>query len=114
MQEQCHNHPRPPCCRRHADPEVAVSPDVIGWAASAVLLATVSRQVWKQWSDGSTQGVSAWLFAGQIAASTGFLAYSWMLGNWIFVSTNALMLLAAITGQVLYLRARKRHPAKPR
>lgn len=82
--------------------------EVIGWLAATVLLATVVRQVYSQWRSGSAQGVSKWLFVGQIAASTGFVVYSWLVGNWVFVSTNVLMLITAIVGQVIYLRNRQR------
>ncbi len=78
--------------------------ELIGWFSSAVLLATLIRQVWRQWKERSTQGVSKWLFRGQLVASTGFLVYSWLLDNWVFVFTNAALLLTAIAGQVIYLR----------
>ncbi|MCA1600774.1 MAG: hypothetical protein LC776_03690 [Acidobacteria bacterium] len=51
---------------------------------------TISRQVFTQWRDRSTRGLLRWLFAGQIAASSGFVV--WMLANWVFVVTNMLML----------------------
>jgi MtN3 and saliva related transmembrane protein len=72
--------------------------DAVGWCASAVLLATILRQVWKQWRERSSEGVSKWLFAGQTTASAGFVAYSWLLGNPVFVVTNAALLLAALAG----------------
>jgi uncharacterized protein with PQ loop repeat len=78
--------------------------DWLGWAASAVLLATLVRQVVVQWRERSTDGVSSWLFAGQLTASTGFAVYSWMLGNWVFVSTNVALLLTGIAGQLIYRR----------
>lgn len=37
--------------------------DWLGWAASAVLLATLGRQVYVQWRERSTQGLSSWLWA---------------------------------------------------
>jgi hypothetical protein len=77
--------------------------------ASAILFATVSRQVWKQWKEGQREGVSHWLFIGQMAASAGFLAYSWMLDNWIFVVSNAFLLLAAVIGQIGMMRTSGRH-----
>ena len=43
-----------------------MNPDMVGWAASAVLMATLIQQVVKQAQDDSAQGVSKWLFAGQI------------------------------------------------
>ena len=81
--------------------------DVVGWMASAVLFATVGRQVWKQWKEGQGEGVSRWLFLGQMTASALFLAYSWMLQNWVFVISNFFLLLAAIAGQTISMRNRR-------
>jgi uncharacterized protein with PQ loop repeat len=86
--------------------------ELIGWSAAAILLATIGRQVYTQWRDGQTRGVSKWLFIGQTAASVGFVIYSWMLGSWVFVVTNALMLLTAILGEAIYLHNRRRGAAK--
>ncbi len=47
--------------------------DLIGWGATLILLLTISSQVYEQWRSRSTQGVSHWLFAGQLAASAGFV-----------------------------------------
>jgi uncharacterized protein with PQ loop repeat len=82
-------------------------PDLVGWIASAILLATLARQTWRQWREPDPRGVSRWLFVGQIAASAGFVAYSWMLRNWVFIVTNTLILLTAIIGQVALSRARR-------
>lgn len=87
------------------------SPDIIGWIASGILILTLGRQTWRQWSDPDPRGVSHWLFAGQIAASVGFIAYSWLLDNWVFIVTNTLILVTAITGQVVFLRAERRKAA---
>ncbi len=78
--------------------------DWLGWAASFVLLATLGRQILVQWRERSTEGVSGLLFAGQMLASAGFVAYSWLLGNWVFVVTNAAILLTAVFGQWVYRR----------
>jgi MtN3 and saliva related transmembrane protein len=82
-------------------------PDIVGWVASAILLATLARQTWRQWREPDPRGVSRWLFVGQIAASVGFVAYSWMLRNWVFLVTNTLILLTAIIGQIALSRARR-------
>jgi MtN3 and saliva related transmembrane protein len=79
--------------------------DAIGWTASVVLLTTIGRQVYTQWKSGKSAGVSKWLFVGQMAASTGFIIYSLMLKNWVFVVTNIFMLVTACIGQFLYLRS---------
>jgi MtN3 and saliva related transmembrane protein len=82
--------------------------DLVGWSASAVLLATLGRQVWVQWRERSTAGVSSWLFVGQIAASIGFITYSWLLDNKVFIFTNTMIVLTAITGQLIYLHNARR------
>lgn len=81
--------------------------EVIGWVSAAVLLATISRQVYKQWRDKSSEGVSKWLFVGQVVASAGFTLYSYLLENWVFTVTNALILVSALVGQVIYLRNKR-------
>lgn len=86
--------------------------EILGWASSAVLLATLVRQVQKQWRERRAEGVSRWLFVGQTTASVGFTAYSLLLGNWVFTVTNALILVNAIAGLVIDRRLRRpRHPA---
>jgi MtN3 and saliva related transmembrane protein len=87
--------------------------DLIGWTAAAILLLTLTRQVYTQWRDRTSKGVSRWLFVGQCAASAIFILYSWLLQNWVFVVTNALLLITAVVGEVIYLRNR-RGGRKPR
>ncbi|MET0496815.1 MAG: PQ-loop domain-containing transporter [Steroidobacteraceae bacterium] len=41
--------------------------DLIGWASSGILLLTLARQVYTQWRERSTQGVSHWMFIGLLA-----------------------------------------------
>lgn len=81
--------------------------EVIGWLSSFILVLTISTQVHKQWKSGSSEGVSRWLFVGQISASTGFTVYSVLVDNWVFVVTNALMLVSAIIGGFILLRHRR-------
>ena len=80
--------------------------DIIGWASSIVLLATVVGQVRKQWRARSSEGVSRWLFVGQTFASIGFTLYSALVKNWVFTVTNALLLISALVGCALTLRFR--------
>ena len=79
-----------------------VTTELIGWISSLILLATLVRQVYTQWRSKTAAGVSRWLFVGQLAASSGFALYSWLLGNWVFLSTNIALLGTAIAGQVIY------------
>jgi MtN3 and saliva related transmembrane protein len=89
-------------------------PDLVGWIASGILIATLARQSWHQWKDPDPRGLSHWLFVGQIAASVGFITYSWLLHNWVFIVTNTLILLTAVVGQIVFLRARRKAGAASR
>ncbi len=87
---------------------LGVMTEAIGWISSVLLVLTIAKQVHKQWQEGSSRGVSRWLFVGQLAASTGFVIYSWLVGNWVFVATNALMLVNGLLGLAIVLRHRRR------
>ena len=84
-----------------------LSRQAIGWVSSALLVLTLGRQVHKQWREGSTEGISSWLFVGQTAASTGFTIYSVLVRDWVFVVTNALMLLNGLLGYFILMRNRR-------
>ena len=85
--------------------------EVIGWMSSAVLVATISTQLHKQWKTGTSKGVSKWLFIGQFVASAGFVLYSWRIANWVFVATNGLLALEALLGLAIVLVHRRKHRA---
>ena len=85
--------------------------DLLGWGASAILIATLMRQSYVLWTDDDAKGVSKWLFVGQIAASVLFIVYSWFVANWVFIVSNALILLTALAGEAGVLW-RKRRSAK--
>lgn len=82
--------------------------EIIGWASSVILLITLVKQVYKQWKDATSEGISKWLFIGQFVASVGFTIYSVLLGNWVFIVTNGLLILNNIIGICLYFYFRKR------
>lgn len=87
--------------------------EAIGWVSSIVLVLTIAKQVHKQWMAGTSEGVSKWLFLGQMTASAGFTVYSLLVRNWVFVVTNALMLCNAIAGYGIVLRHRRRERRSP-
>ncbi|MGI9108121.1 MAG: SemiSWEET family transporter [Pyrinomonadaceae bacterium] len=82
--------------------------EAIGWVSSFILVLTIGKQVYKQWKEGSSENVSKWLFIGQLAASLGFTIYSWLVRNWVFVATNAVMLLNGLAGLLIVLHHRRR------
>lgn len=82
--------------------------DVLGWASSVVLVVTLARQVFIQWRSGNSEGISRWLFVGQLSASLGFTIYSVLVRNWVFVVTNALLVLNALAGFTVTALHRRR------
>jgi MtN3 and saliva related transmembrane protein len=99
-------------------PRVAVSivsqvaTEILGWLSSLVLLATIATQIRKQWKDHTSKGVSLWLYVGQLVASTGFIVYSALVANWVFVVTNVCMLIANLCGLWITGRHRRRTAAR--
>ena len=82
--------------------------EAVGWVSSFILVLTIAKQVYKQWQEGSSEGVSKWLFVGQMAASLGFTIYSWLVSNWVFVVTNAVMLANGLLGLLIVIHHRRR------
>jgi MtN3 and saliva related transmembrane protein len=82
--------------------------ELIGWASSVILVATLARQVYKQWQTENSEGVSTWLFIGQMLASFGFAIYSWLVDNKVFVFTNSLMVLNGLVGYAIVARNRRK------
>ena len=82
--------------------------EAVGWVSSLILVLTIAKQVYKQWQEGSSEGVSKWLFVGQMAASLGFTVYSWLVSNWVFVVTNAVMLVNGLLGLLIVIHHRRR------
>ena len=80
----------------------------LGWLSSVILVLTIGTQVHRQWKAGTSKGVSSWLFIGQCVASVGFLAYSALIHNWVFVVTNGMMAAAALVGLSIVQMHRRR------
>lgn len=84
-----------------------MTPNLLGWFSSLVLLVTLAQQVVVQWRSRKSTGVSIWLFAGQFISSAGFSLYSYLLGNWVFLCTNLALLANAGLGQWVTMRNRR-------
>lgn len=85
--------------------------EIIGWASSIILLITLVKQVYKQWQEGTGEGVSKLLFIGQLLASVGFTVYSYLLGNWVFTATNGFLILNNLVGLYLSFYFRRKNAA---
>jgi len=86
-----------------------VEVQLLGWGASALLIATIGAQLHRQWQSKSIQGVSLWLYLGQFSASTGLGVYSLLTRQWVFVVLNSVLALAAILGAGMWLSLRHRN-----
>lgn len=82
--------------------------EIIGWASSLILLATLVKQVHKQWKEGTNEGISKWLFVGQLAASVGFTVYSVITESWVFAFTNTALTVNNVIGIWLYFHSKKK------
>jgi MtN3 and saliva related transmembrane protein len=82
--------------------------EIIGWVSSVILLLTLVKQVKKQWDEKNSEGLSKWLFIGQLFASVGFTTYSYFVSNWVFMVTNGLLTINNVIGIYLYFKYRDR------
>jgi hypothetical protein len=79
-----------------------------GWLAAVILTVTISKQVIDQARADSADGVSLWLYGGQLAANVGFIVHSVRTGATVFLVANSVLLLAAAAGLAITLRQRRR------
>jgi hypothetical protein len=86
----------------------------LGWISSLILCATIGKQVYTQYRSGTSRDVSKWLYLGQFSAEIGFILYSWIVRNWVFVFTNFVLLLENVAGLLLVLRHRRQRPNSAR
>ena len=86
--------------------------EVIGWVSSLILIITLGKQVFKQWKEGKSEGVSKWLFVGQIAASIGFAVYSFLVWNPVFIFTNSLLVFNGIVGLIINIYLKKKEESE--
>ena len=86
--------------------------EIIGWASSLILLFTLIKQVYKQWQEGTGEGVSKLLFIGQLLASIGFTTYSYLVGNWVFTATNGVLIVNNLIGMYLSFYFKRKNKKK--
>jgi uncharacterized protein with PQ loop repeat len=67
------------------------------------------RQVYKQYKEGTGEGVSNLLFVGQVLSSIGFTIYSYLVGNWVFTVTNGILTINNLIGIGLYFYFKRKN-----
>jgi MtN3 and saliva related transmembrane protein len=86
--------------------------ELVGWVSSLILCLTIAKQIHTQWKEDTSRGVSSWLYLGQIFSSTGFVIYSVLVANWVFVVTNSALFVANILGLLVMRKHRARARAE--
>jgi uncharacterized protein with PQ loop repeat len=81
--------------------------EFVGWCSSLILLSTLIVQIRKQWKTSTNEGVSKWLFVGQLAASVGFVIYSVLSENVVFAVTNGVLSVSNAIGIYIFFRNRR-------
>ncbi len=76
------------------------------------MLITLIKQVYKQWQEGTGEGVSKLLFVGQLLASIGFTIYSYMVENWVFTATNGVLVINNLVGMYLSFYFKRKNKKK--
>src|SRR4051812_34024300 len=82
--------------------------EIIGWGSALVLLPTFGLQAYKQWQDRHEHAASStlWFFILALVGVAGQVAYSWMLGNWVYFVLNACLVVTNSLGLALAIHRR--------
>jgi MtN3 and saliva related transmembrane protein len=82
--------------------------EIIGWGSAFVLLPTFGLEAYKQWQNRNTHASAEtlWFFILALVGVTGQVIYSWMLGNWVYFSLNACLVVSNTLGLALAIHRR--------
>jgi fumarate reductase subunit C len=83
--------------------------EIIGWGSACVLLPTFGLQAYKQWQNRHEHASAStlWFFILSLIGVSGQVAYSWMLGNWVYFVLNACLVVINTFGLVLAIQRRE-------
>jgi fumarate reductase subunit C len=91
--------------------------EIIGWRSAMVLIPTFGLQAYKQWQnrDEHAPASTLWFFILALIGVVGQVAYSWLLGNWVYFVLNACLVVTNILGLALAIHRRgmSDHHANP-
>ncbi len=83
---------------------------LLGWTSSAIIVLGVFAQVYRQWKEGRSHGVSRWLHVAEIAANIGFATYGFLRRDPVVIGTSAMLAIASTIGLGLVIVHRRREP----
>ena len=84
--------------------------ELIGWGSAAILVPAFATQTWRQWQDRHKPSHSAstlWFFILVLVGTAGQVAYSWMLGNWVYLALNSILVVNNATGLLIAIIRRR-------
>jgi hypothetical protein len=89
--------------------------EIIGWGSAFVLLPTFGLQAYKQWQNRHEHAPAStlWFFILALVGVSGQVAYSWMLGNWVYFVLNAFLVVTNSLGLALAIRRRGTSDIRP-
>ena len=82
--------------------------EIIGWGSAFVLIPTFGLQTYKQWQNRHEHASSStlWFFILALIGVVGQVAYSWMLGNWVYFVLNACLVITNALGLIMAIHRR--------
>lgn len=100
-----------------SSPNNLIVQELIGWGSALVLLPTFGLQTYKQWHARHEPVATSGLlfFALALIGTGGQVVYSWMVGNWVYLALNGVLVVNNSVGLGIALHrwnlARRPSPA---
>ena len=69
--------------------------ELIGWGSAIILLPAFATQTYRQWQDRHkpVNISSLWFFILVLIGTFGQVVYSWMVGNWVYLALNGVLVV---------------------
>lgn len=83
--------------------------ELVGWGSACVVLPTFGLQAYKQWKerDQHAPATTLWFFILALVGCAGQIAYSWMIGNWVYFVINVFLLVTDAFGLAIVIYRRR-------
>jgi MtN3 and saliva related transmembrane protein len=84
--------------------------ELIGWGSALLLLPAFALQTYRQWKnrdEPETNPSAFWFFVLVLVGTAGQVAYSWMVGNWVYLALNSALVVNNGVGLGIAIRRRQ-------
>ena len=80
--------------------------ELIGWGSAAILVPAFATQTYRQWQnrDEPVNASSLWFFVLVQVGTFGQVVYSWLVGNWVYLALNGVLVLNNSIGLAIAAR----------